>query len=43
MHSGVNVTSLGTLLGMLSELTFDKLIMIDSMSNWLKESSGLSN
>ena len=37
MHSDVNVTSLDTFLGMLSELAFDYLIIIDSMPLWLKE------
>ena len=37
----VDVTALDMILGILSELTFDYLIMIDSMSLWLKESSGL--
>ena len=41
MHIDVNVTSMGMLLGMLSELTFNYLIMVDSMSLWLKESGSL--
>ena len=43
MHSYVSVTSLSMLVHMFSELTLDYLIMIDSMSLYLKESSGLPN
>ena len=43
MPSYVSVTSQSMLLHMLSELTLDYLIMIDSVSLYLKESSGLPN
>ena len=43
MPSHVSVTSRSMLLQMLSELTLDYLIMIDSVSFYLKECSGLPN
>ena len=43
MPSHVSVTTLNMLLHMLSELTLAYLIMINSMSLYLKESGGLPN